>query len=248
MKKFIVSLIFIFLLISSCNIVFAEDEVLENDNVLDESLEIVDKTVIVDFVYYPLVSIDSLSNIRVVFKTNKAFSTLKIYLDDSNKEENVLLFYYEKYLEEKEEILKGKEGSKDHEEDPYEVEFVEVSIPVDDPNTEIDETEGKLYVYRLDFKINSKKTGIISLIYDYSIVDEETEETKNYVNAFYLSLIKTNPVILYDDGLIKVTETRIAVAVCLLATVAEVLGTFLIISGTNKKKMSDDEENEGRLL
>lgn len=214
-------------------------------------------TLISDFKYYPVYSVDTTTRLRVMWKSSKEMLSLTIKLLDTTNNTTYKIFDLEEYLDKI--VNEGKsqysndlddiepfdelEDDKEYNYNEYDLVYKNYYIPFDDPDTDTNEALGKYYSYYIDFKVDTTKYGMISLVYDYTCEDEETSEINSYSNQYHLYMIKTS-LDVEDPKKSKSLTTRLAIVTSLFSTIAGVGGTFLIILSTKNNKFIDKEEDE----
>lgn len=242
MKKFIFSILMMFLLVILLPFgVKAEENNSDNNNDNNQD-EIVIDTTIIKFDYYPG---GTLAKEREL--TFEWIST--------NKMENLLICLYNPNTYVYVDIFDINWDLND-EELEYDVEFEIINEPIDDPlTTDIDESKDKLWEYKLTFKIAKDTYGLLKFKFIYEC-NETTYENLFYLpNVVYPSVIvpPTPPTVDENNGSSSGDNnndnddnkgyftTSNALIAAIFATLCSVIGTLLIIFSSQYRKIDDEE-------
>jgi hypothetical protein len=205
--------------------------------------EELDDSTIIKFESYPGGSLSNKRNLTFVWTSTSKMEDLiiKIYLPEEDK-----------YLE-----VFNMSWDLEDEETEYDVEFIIINEPIDDPETpDIDETMGQTWTYKVTFPVVDQTLGVLKFVFNYNSGDKE------YRNIFYMSNIvyptpTPQPQPKPDDSNEsndnssnnheensnndQNKSTRLALNAAMFAAICSLLGTVLIIFSSQSKKNEDEE-------
>ena len=190
--------------------------------------EELDDSTIIKFDSYPGGSLSSKRDLTFVWTSSSKMEDLiiKVYLPE--KQDYVEVFNMEWDLTDKEA--------------GYDVEFMIVNEPVDNPETEdIDESLGKTWTYKVTFTVVDQTLGVLKFVFEYMA------DGKTYRNPFFMSNI-VYPVPTPEPNQPDEDEeddandsTKLALIAAMFAAVCSLIGTILIVLSSQSKKTEDEE-------